>query len=306
MVVVPAGLTPDAAALVRVLVVPRLDDGTLTDFGLADWPSVLADASFELHVSIGGQERVAGSARQRELRARSEIWQAFFSGDASIISNSRSGRAGSVNVAPKHGGAVAATALYRNAAIDMATPGPPAQTISQRLQSWQTTGRTPPGGQVPPQQAPLPPQVDFDWVLAMVRQHPSVLPELGLVFELEVDPGELGGSSAGPAQGMLSLQCPEPPLSSLVIPPFTWTRYELSDLGFWPAGGATSTPHIDHGAIDLRGAQVIDGTAAPGPPPPWAITVMDVDGAIDGLNAAAGRLGRAGSSGEDAVLPGLR
>ena len=301
----PGGLTPDAAALVRVLVVPRLDGGTLTDFGLADWPSVLAGASFELHVSIGGQERVAGSARQRELRARSEIWQAFFSGDASIISNSRSGRAGSVNVAPKHGAAVAATALYRNAAIDMATPGPPAQTISQRLQSWQTTGRTP-GGQAPPQQAPLPPQVDFDWVLAMVRQHPSVLPELGLVFELEVDLSELGGSSAGPAQGMLSLRCPEPPLSSLVIPPFTWTRYELSDLGFWPAGGATSTPRIDHGAIDLRGAQVIDGTAAPGPPPPWALTVMDVDGAIDGLDAAAGRLGRASSAGQDAVLPGLR
>ncbi len=305
MVVVPGGLTSDGAALVRVLVVPRLDGGTLADFGLADWPSVLADASFELHVSIGGQESVAGSARQRELRARSEIWQAFFSGDASIISTSRSGRAGSVNVASKHGAAVAATALYRNAAIDMATAGPPAQTISQRLQSWQTTGRTP-GGQVPPQQAPLPPQVDFDWVLAMVRQHPSVLPELGLVFELGVHPGELGASSAGPAQGMLSLRCPEPPLSSFVIPPFTWTRYELSDLGFWPAGGTTSTPRIDHGAIDLSGAQVIDGPAAPGPPPPWAITVMDVEGAIDGLDAAAGRLGRAGPAGQDAVLPGLR
>jgi hypothetical protein len=308
MVVVPGGLTSDAAALVRVLVVPRLDGGTLADFGLADWPSVLADASFELHVSMGGQERVAGSARLRELRARSEIWQAFFSGDASIISNSRGGRAGSVNVAPKHGPAVAATALYRNAAIDMAAPGPAAQTISQRLRSWQRMGRTPPGGQAPPRQAPLPPQVDFEWVLAMVRQHPSVLPELGLVFELEVDPGELGGSSAGPAQGMLSLRCPDPPLSSLVIPPFTWTRYELSDLGFWPAGGATSTPQIDHGAIDLRGAQVIDGTVTPGPPPPppWAITVMDVDGAIGGLDAAAGRLGQAGSAGQDAVLPGLR
>jgi hypothetical protein len=176
--------------------------------------------------------------------------------------------------------------------------------VAQRLQGWQRTEAAPPAG---PPQAPPPLRTDFDSVLARVRQHRTVLEELGLVFELEVDPGALRGDSADPAattEGLLSLRCPDPPLAHLV--PWTWTRYELADQDFWPASGATSTPRIQRGAIDLTGTRLIDEAAPGAPPPPWAVTAMDIDGAVDGLNAAASRAASAGAGGSDVMLPGLR
>src|SRR4051794_16605217 len=103
MVVVPGGIVPSRTsgsagpvggrvaarrALVRVLVVPRLDSGSLNDFGLDDWPALLAAAQFELHVRVGGTERpgaesvAAASASRRGRPPSSDAWRAFFSGDA--------------------------------------------------------------------------------------------------------------------------------------------------------------------------------------------------------------------------------
>jgi hypothetical protein len=306
MVAVPSGLTPDGHALVRVLVVPRLDSGALADFGLDDWPALLASATFELTVDQGdGTQIVAPAATVSS--ARSEIWQAFFGGDGSVIDDTVPGRTGSVNVHPRHDLAVQAAGIYRQAAVDMAAPDTPAQPVGQRLHGWQVT----PQQQPPPPPSSNPAQpVSFNRVLATVRQHPAVLETLGLIFELSVNPADLkakGTPPAGPWQGKLSLRCPEPPLNSLVTSP--WTRYELTDEhGFWPASGGIATPPIEHGAIDLSQAQSIDDDqAAPGPSdstPKWSVSTFDVDGAVRGLNAAK-RASQMGTDGEDS-LPALR
>jgi hypothetical protein len=306
MVAVPNGTTSDGSALVRVLAVPRLDSGTLTDFGLDDWPALLASSVFELHVDEGSGTQVATSATLHS-RARSEVWQALFSGDGAVIQDTGTGRAESVTINTRHDQAAQATGIYRQAAVDLVNPNAPEQTVSQRLHDWKVTAE-----QQPQPLSSIPQQlVSFNRVLAMVRQHPAVLEALGLVFELSVDPAELkakGSPASGPWQGRLSLRCPEPPLSSLVTSP--WTRYELAnEHGFWPASGGTSTPQVAHGAIDLSKAQLIDSDQSRisdpgGTAKPWSITTIDVDGAIRALDAAKRTLSTSPSSQD--VLPALR
>ncbi len=306
MVAVPSGLAPDGSVRVRVLVVPRLDSGTLTDFGLDDWPALLADATLEFNVDVGNGSQSVVSATPLSS-GRSEVWQAFFSGDGAILDDTVPGRPGSVNVHPRHDLAVQATGIYRQAAIDLADPSTPPQTVAQRLQSWQATPEQPPA---PPSSSPAQP-VSFNRVLAMVRQHPAVLEALGLIFELSVNPSALkaqGAPPAGPWHGQISLQCPDPPaLSSFVTSP--WTRYELTDEhGFWPASGGTTTPQIEHGAIDLSQAQsVAEYQTEPSPAAPpvtWSVTTVDVEGAVRGLNAAK-LASQTATPGEEDVLPAL-
>ena len=138
MVAVPCGLAPDGSARVRVLVVPRLDSGTLTDFGLGDWPGLLAAATLELKVDVGSGSQTVVPVTPLSS-GRSEVWQAFFSGDGAIIDDTVPGRPGSVNVLPRHDLAVQATGIYRQAAVDLANPSTPPQTVAQRLQGWQVT-----------------------------------------------------------------------------------------------------------------------------------------------------------------------
>jgi len=307
MVAVPSGLAPDGSARVRVLVVPRLDSGTLTDFGLDDWPAALADATLELNVNVGDGSQTVVPATLLSS-ARSEVWQAFFSGDGAIIDDTVPGRPESVNVHPRHDLAVQATGIYRQAAVDLANPSTPTKTVAQRLQGWQATPEQPPA---PPSSSPAQP-VTFNRVLAMVRQHPAVLETLGLIFELSMNPSALKAQEAppaGPWQGQISLRCPDPPaLTSLVTSP--WTRYELTDEhGFWPASGGTTTPPIEHGAIDLSKAQFIDDPQTEPTPTdptvPWSVTTVDVDGAVRGLTAAK-LASQAATPGEEDVLPALR
>jgi hypothetical protein len=326
MVVVPGGFVPAVAngtaergvlaahrALIRVLVVPRLDSGTLGDFGLDDWPALLSGASFELHVRVGGtglpgaESVVAASASRRGRPPSSDVWRAFFSGDAAIVRpGSRAPRRRFVSVDGTHDHAEAATSFYRDAAVDMAGSAPRV-SVADRLAGWQVRGRG--GASRRDPDGPAAPLIDFDRVLSMVRQHPTVMVALGLVLEIDVDPDDLraAGSTDASTVGAVSLRAPDPPLSSLVTSP--WTRYELTPTGFWPASGGGSTPAITAGAIDLSDSAVVTGAARV--TNDWALTSVDVDGAIADLDAAAEQTRRRtdhdrGADATDPRLPGMR
>ena len=95
-VAVPNGLKPPAStgtsptqALIRVLMVPRLGQGSISDFDLADWPQRLSDAAeFD---SIFVRTRIGSGPAGRPVRpkavtpASSDAWRGFFSGDAGQI-----------------------------------------------------------------------------------------------------------------------------------------------------------------------------------------------------------------------------
>jgi hypothetical protein len=72
-VAVPSGFAMATTALLRVMVVPRLQAGTLGNAGLQDWPALLADASLNSGRSPPKGCGSAGASPSLRHRARSEI-----------------------------------------------------------------------------------------------------------------------------------------------------------------------------------------------------------------------------------------
>ena len=298
-VAIPNGLQSPSRALIRVLVVPRLAPGTLAEFGLWDWPALLADASFELRVKAGSGKMPPAVARY-EPRARSEVWHAFFDGDAGTIDEPRKPTYPTPTVSETHKDARDVVGSYRQTSVMLAAPKPQAdaQTIvRQQIDRWYDP--TPPPAVTQEPIAPLPPMPDFHQAVALLREHPAVMQDLGLIFELTVAVADL---DAGDAEDRyLSIRCPDSPLNLLVKSP--WTKYELDGDAFWPAPAAGSKTGIGHGMIDLQGVGPV--VPADGPPPAWAIGTLDVDGATSALRATAVAL-RSGADGRPPELPSVR
>jgi hypothetical protein len=304
-VAVPNGMLDPSTVRIRVLVVPRLSAGTVADFGLRDWPSILAESSFELRTRTSQGISIASTPPRYQHRARSEIWQAFFDSDAGVIDEFQAKTQPAPEVAPTYRPADTVTDSYQSAARTLARDPSldPAAVAEPHIRPWFTPTTV---SQEPERPAPPPtPAPDFHQTVAMLRQHPTVLADLGLIFELSADRGDLDvGDEDRPR--FLRVGSPDPPL------PVTsaWTCYDL-DAGFWPASGTTpSMPALRAGMLDLTGADRIRGTApgpaAAGPAPAWALATFDVDGAVQGLREAALRLQEAAPGAAPVVLPPLR
>ncbi|MFD9733286.1 hypothetical protein [Umezawaea sp. NPDC059074] len=285
-VAVPSGLD-GADALIRVLVVPRLEGNSLDEFGLRDWPTLLEGLSFRLRTDTSAGVAPAGRPVLRPA-ARSDVWQAFFGGSGGLINDWSAHDYDPPRVHPTHTDAAAVTGTYRRAVTDMARrPQDSARIVDGALSPWQ--GTTAPAA--PPEQSvPTPVVPDFHRTVAMLREHPAVLRDLGLVFELAVPRRYLDvGDPRRPRH--LSVRCDDPVLDLLVRAP--WTAYLLDQDHFLPSGTT-----IQRGVVDLAGA----GTVQPGDSPAWAVCTFEVDGAVGGLREAAN------SSGDErpATLPHLR
>jgi hypothetical protein len=132
---------------------------------------------------------------------------------------------------------------------------------------------------------PVPVLPDFHQVVANLREHPTVLLDLGLIFELLVDIADLRLGAATAARS-LSIRCTDPPfLRSFVTSP--WTRYELGDTVFRPAPAPGSTSGIRGGVVDLTDSSSLTDPTAPAEPRRWAIATFDVNGVVGGLRQAA-------------------
>ncbi|MFD9669854.1 hypothetical protein ACFWAY_51335 [Rhodococcus sp. NPDC059968] len=285
-VAVPNGLRAPSKASIRILVVPRLAAGSIRDAGLQDWPDVLTnEATFELRTRTALGERIATHRPQYLPRARSEIWGAFFGGDAGLTNEWEPKTYPAPVVSPTYQDATSAITTYSMVTRAVAKSGADADAvIRSALTEWVT----------PEPPAPSPSEFneplaytapDFHRTVAILREHPTVLIDLGLVFEILVEVSDLKISTPNDA-GMLSVRCVDPPfLQHLVTPP--WTRYDLTESVFRPAPSPESTSQIKHGMLDLRDSSSITSPIAQPDSTQWALATFDVDGVVGKLRQTA-------------------
>ena len=141
---------------------------------------------------------------------------------------------------------------------------------------------------------------DFRKTFGLIREHPEVLRDLGLVFELLVDGAEL--ATGDPAERYLSIRTTTPLAITITSP---WTKYYIDSTGVWPAPNTSQTAPIRRGIIDLTNVSRVDVGDEPTTPPPWAIATFDVDGGVTGLRTARKLLDQ-GQRDRDIKLPTLR
>ena len=205
---VPGGVRADGTAILRVVVVPRLDTGTLSDNGLTSWPppelrnplpvTLTPDGAAATTVEItprlndqdGLWSQVFGKATvsapvQRDLAADS-MAMTFSSQDIDHVQGSYQAVTSAYNTAmstdPATAMAAFTAAVGEQVSSSMwATPQPappPAPPISA----------APPARRDDP--APVPP-TDVNRIYGTLREHPRVLAALGLILELDLPAGSV-------------------------------------------------------------------------------------------------------------------
>ncbi|MBT2393557.1 hypothetical protein J7E87_30130 [Streptomyces sp. ISL-1] len=290
---VPAGLSTPSTARIRVMVVPRLGDGSLSDLGLQDWPALLANASFELQVKSDDGIHEADRAPVYEPVADSDAWHAFFDGDAGVINQFTQKQQPTPLVRPTYSDARAVVTSYRECTSILTRPASQGEAaVRQRIERFSTP--LSPSVQTEEPLPPLPPPIDFHRAVAMLREHPAVLQALGLVFELSA---EVDGLDVGTDPRFLRIRGTDLPID--ITSP--WTKYDLDQDAFWPAP-ADDSSGIRTGLLDLTGVGLLDwaGTTTPR----WALSTLDVDGAVRALRTEARALD--GNSERRPALPDLR
>ncbi|WP_214318250.1 hypothetical protein [Nonomuraea sediminis] len=251
-IAVPGGKVENGQVPLRLLIVPRLA-GPLQDGPLHDWPATLATRTFEVDLRVG--QTITTVAPQVVSQSQPEVWHAFF-GDG-------------VQVRPYQARTYAGT-----------TVDPTSEHAAKIVQAYEATAKAPEtagtqlaqfAGEVPPT-APAPPtpdgqEPDFHRIVAMLREHPTVLRALGLIVELTVP-----ASALQPA-GFVRVGSPG---LDLIRP---WTSYEFDGTHVLPASaGDVSSGMLDLSGTDLSGAESDSS---------WEITTFDVDGGLSRLREAA-------------------
>lgn len=293
-------------AHVSVLIVPRLGAGRLEDFGLRDWPARLVEMSLLVRTRSAGVQRTADRRPALVSAPDSEIWHAFFDGDAGTI-DEPAGRRGpeTPTVRDRYSDAVRTQDTHRTMARSIARNGVTGEVVDE-LSQWSRRDN-----QVEPDtglQARAP-HVDFHRAVALLREHPRVMRALGLVFDVTIDADVLDvGDPTDRALAITSEDSPVP-----VVSP--WTRYTRSGSQFRASESPASL--LRRGMLDIHTARPVadlarqpDGSLPPAPP--WLISTMDIDGALDSLGEAAEALvqdeplllPRARSAGLALVRPG--
>ncbi len=299
-VAVPNGLRSPSEASIRVLVVPRLAAGTIRDIGLGDWPATLAEeVTFKMRTRTSVGDRFATHRPRYVARARSDVWAGFFSGDAGLTKEYEPKSHPIPAVAPSYQDARTVAHTYRTVTRVAADP---ANDADSAIRSALTALAAPEPDQPPTDtEPPAFTTPDFHATVSTLREHPTVLLDLGLVFELIVDVADLNLGTAA-AGRQLSIQCIDPPLlRPYVTSP--WTRYDITGTDFRPAPAPGSDSGIRNGMLDLSDSASITSPTAPADPTRWALATFDV-GVVGNLR----QIGRdlAANSQLAATMPTLR
>lgn len=283
-VAIPDGRVSGDKALIRVLVVPRLVAGHISDVGMSDWPAVLQDTEF-LFVTKTPTGHAVEHQAEYVREASSDIWKEFFSGTGGNIDplNLIAHSAPTVNDTYRDLRDVTDTShAVVTQLADM--PEQPDSIVETQLSAWKRPITQQPAADGDPTN-PIP---DFHRTVSMLREHSSVLRTLGLIICLHVDAGAL--DRCRPVDGFtLSVRAASPALltTGFVVSP--WTRYEFGPNIFRPAPGPESGSGVRTGLLDLRGADLIPPAAVRvnSSPPAWALATFDVDGAASAFRQAA-------------------
>jgi hypothetical protein len=311
LIAVPGGKATDSTATLRALVVHKLDTSSpqpLKNFGLQDWPAILSHAATTFKVvfdSLPDPITVTPVAA-----SSSDLWRSFFSEDTPV--NPRQQRAYVPVVAPTSEHAASIRGTYTESARAIADPTvDSAQAIQRQYErpEWANAPAADPPGPIGPEEWQKP---DFHRVVALMREHPAVLKQLGLILEFGLAINDIPRTTATGPQ-LVHLEC-----SLGVELPGDWqmvtpgTRFELEDVHFLPAPDSSSD--VRSGMLDLAGTKLIEPKLidadepqpVAGTAPAWSMVTFDVAGGVARLRDAARSGGVSPGSPNGVSLPVLR
>jgi hypothetical protein len=301
-IAVPGG-TDGGRRVLRVLVVPRLDGGTLEEAGLATWPpsSLLESRSLALEWRAGDDAPVVEGAVEGadvEIEDGRERWRKLFPASLAAAPVGDRTAPPAVAVVPTSS---TADAIRKTFAAPAATeihadrPLPPefAERTVEGLRPWgpapEVPEDPPAGGELSPAPGPAaapPPPPSFARRVSLLREHPAVLRALGLILVLRVTPPD--GLSEGQVRVLWPGAAAEPSLPPVVSP---WTAYGRT---FRPR----STARVSAGVVTL--------TPEPGGPPDsgrWQVETVDADTGRRRMSEAAATLVPAPAAGDGGTKP---
>lgn len=289
-VTVPGGLVGTGAerlAVLRVLVTPKLDGGTLASNGMDPWPPTgLTTATLVVDFAASPN----GPAQQVQvmpphIRPQPGVWEAFFPSDT-IITPPRPHSQAAPQVAIERTSLTAAainntfaTAAAMRLRLDNDDDRKKLDRVvrEQLMTNW--SDEPPPRPQQPPQPPPSFQPPEFHQTIAKLREHPAVLRALGLIIEFTIPAAALPLQS-----GVICVRWPSKP-STLPDIVSLWTQFD--DL-MLPA----TTQNISSGMVTLTDDR-------------WKIVNVDVDVAARRLRSAA-RASASGAGSATFPLPVLR
>ncbi|MER7585777.1 hypothetical protein [Kitasatospora sp. NPDC097691] len=271
-VAVPGGLTPPDQALLRLLIIPRLDAGTtLTANGLAHWPPQSLTApgtTLRIDTAAAPGGPVAAHPTAPRSQVQGGVWEAFFRPDAGVRPAVPIPQR-EVSVRPTAAEKRRILATYQTSAMVLRSADSlPAfhNTVRSELAKYQDDETPPaPAANAPAGTGPDAGPPDVHRVLALLREHPAVLRAMGLILELPVPVADLPDTD----EGVIRVGWDTPPAG---LPPIAspWSAYTRAT--FLPTGA--------------DGADLTDGMLALGRPH-WDLTTIDTVSALGRLRDAA-------------------
>ena len=289
-VAVPGGRMPSGDGLLRILVVPVLDEGgTLEAHGMSVWPPAeLSAPGARLLVDVAQAPTAAPSASVEAtpvVEAVPGLWERFFGSIEVRPPGAPVPR--TMDVQPTTKQADGIVGAYRDASREL--------TSEEARPAFAAMSRNRAGALADLGTPPLPAlgtgtpsdrKVDFHLATSVLREHPAVLRALGLIVHVTVPRTAFLGAGSGTA--VLRVTWPAAP-TNLPAVQARWTRFVRSR--FLPAPGPGSDVHPAGGMVAL--ARTV------GAGPVWRLHTIDVDHALRGLVAAA-------APESDGRLPALR
>ncbi|MVN75598.1 hypothetical protein GO988_04595 [Hymenobacter sp. HMF4947] len=288
-IAVPGGITGTAdlrQAILRVLVVPRLQGSSLAGEGMANWPPPgLATATLAVDFGADADHLLPPVlVAPPHIQAQPGLWEAFF-GPATTLRPAEPPTAPvPVTVADTTVRAAAIDATFSAAAATKITPDPAShaeldRVVRKQLNTyWRDDTLPPPPSPIGP--TPVAAPVDFHRTLSLLREHPAVLRALGLIIELRLPVAQLPAGLTGVVQVRWP-DAPAAPTLPAIVSPFTQYEFEPASQRFLPA----STPTISAGMVTLTDDRAAPNGAAK--KPRWGVVTVDVDAGAQRLRDAA-------------------
>ena len=302
VVAVPKGVVTGGVARLRVLFVPRLQadaPATLADFGLQDWPTLLAGVTFAAETASDPADPSPLTVTAPATRGDKLVWQTFFAPAMTVDP----WQAQSYPVPHVDGTADKAnriTASYAKSAQAFADPNADAATVVRaQYDGWSADDPAGPDSGIAPGSWQTP---DFHRSVSMLREHSAVLMELGLIVELTLDADALPPSPVDGVPQLIRVICTVGADAPAVTFTPAWTQYTSDGTHFLPF--APDDGDIRQGMLDLSTAQMAnagDGLAAT----KWVIATYDVDGGAGRLRDAARSGGASADMADGVSLPVL-
>jgi hypothetical protein len=296
-IAVPGGIT-SGTALLRVLVVPKLDGGPLSRHGMEHWPpTTLQQGPVRVEVHAAGASSQAQPALTRDVTPtiafQRGLWELLM--DRITVESIQTLRAAPTDQLNVHETSRDARAIARvlqatsgvRVTPEMGGQSPDyVQAVRDALRRYQAevvAAVVSEQSALPAPPTPVP--AGFHRTLSLLREHPTILRALGLILELRLNASELTSHAGGTVR--VNWPGRAAPLPPVVSPR---TRFGAE---FLPG----AAPNLNAGMVTL---DRLDSSGARR----WDVVTVDVDVATQRLREAARAV--TDRSAEPVTLPALR